>query len=334
MQVYTDQPEHDALLRELVACVQSAEQKGEGCYQGWQCTLIYNGRNRLYRLSKADGGDYVLKCFGSLSLPRRLYYGWLGSSKAARSYHHAMELQRRGIGTATPLGYAEEYNTLHLLGRSYYASAWVEVSERRIHPHMLGYCTPAGFLDALVDYLIAVHRAGVCHHDLSPGNIIYRYDRPSASYHFSLVDLNRMSLRTCPLTMQEVAYNLRALACNLSVSTQLAQLYARKAGFSVADFVELVNAQTDRYELSRLFKHSYRLARKHRGQSFVGFLLTYLRYRAVRIGRRLSSGELAERLHATEENLYRQCLEAWDAGRHALRKRHGYTYRIAPDRVR
>lgn len=334
MQVHAVRPDQVSLLRELVACLQQAEQKGEGLYYGWQCTLIYDGRNRLYHLKGGDRGDYVLKCFGTLPLIRRLYYGWIGRSKAARSYYHALELERMGIGTATPLGYAEEYDALHLLSRSYYVSAWVEATETRIHPHMLGHCTPAGFLEALVDYLIAVHSSGVCHSDLSPGNVLYRYDRPTQSYHFSLVDLNRMTFRGRALTMQEVAHNLRALACNLSVSTQLAQLYARRAGYPVADFVQLVNEETDRYELSRLFKRSYRLARRHRGQSFVGFFIAYLRYRAVRLCRRLSVGERAERLHTIEQELYRQTCQRADAGRHALRKRHGYSYRLSADRVR
>lgn len=333
MQVYTAHADHAPLMCELVACAQEAEQAGEGTYLGWECRLIYNGRNRLYRLTNGDGGDYVLKCFGALPLPRRWYYGWIGSSKAARSYHNALELERMGLGTATPMGYVEQYDALHLLSRSYYITRWVETTERRIHPHMLGQCTPVGFLEALVDYLIAVHRSGVCHHDLSPGNILYRYDRPDRSYHFSLVDLNRMTLVGRPLTMQEVAHNMPALACNLSVSTQLAELYARKVGYPVADFVQLVNEQTDRYELSRLFKRSYRYARRVRGQSLVGFSLQYLHYRAVRLCRRLTSGVRAERLHALEEELYRATCAQADAGRHALRKRHGYSYRLAPEEL-
>lgn len=151
-------------------------------------TTLYEGRNRVYRLS---AGNTVL-CIKSFHTPmalNRAVYGLLRKCKARRSYDNALRLAAAGIATPAPVA-CIECRTAGMLGRSYYISLLAEgYAEARYIEQRPDY-------DALAHSLAQIiHRLrshGMLFADFSPGNVLWRR-RAGGDIDMMLVDVNRMS---------------------------------------------------------------------------------------------------------------------------------------------
>lgn len=311
-----------ALLEELITLVRLYEETPEQMPEQWTCVCIYAGRNKLYRLSSAQGA-YVVKCFGRIAWLRRLYYSMTNSSKARRSFLNALELVQLGIGTPSPLGYAEEVNSLGILDRGYYVSSHID-ARVDVQSEMYGYSAPDGFYAALGSFIASMHEAGVAHIDLSPGNILYRRDA-AEGYQFWLVDLNRMRFRPYALGRGESLKGMSRLSSSVSVTTLIATAYAEARGWGNEDTIREVNAYSDDFFASRMPKLSLRYARRHLGLHTGYFCYQYIKYRLLRLLRGLcaSDSPRARRLFAAEQDLYARYLAPEDI-RHVLERRYGY----------
>lgn len=325
MRYTADTPDHEALLRKIISMTQSIEMGEEAEAASDAIEVIYTGRNRLYRIRLSEG-TYVVKSFAHPNLLNAIYYGLIGATKAQRSHSHALELVALGLlPEGSSLGYAEERDRLGLLGRSYHVSAAIDATEYSIHPHMRGWMAPEGFMEHLAAFIAQVHSCGVMHMDLSPGNVLYRYDMLRRQYTFYLVDLNRMRLLDRPLTPREVADNVSRLSSCPSVTSQLAALYASTRQWDVETTVRAWAEQTDRFWLGRLPKLSFRWQARQRGMSigtFVGLYMGYLSMRWVRHHIGLPKAWVAW-LYGYERAIYYRYLCQEDI-RHALRRREGY----------
>lgn len=309
----TDTGRESELLELLARLMDDYLQQGIAPPEG-EPTLIYNGRNQLYSLQHG-GESYVVKCFGRLAWWQRLLYSLpMMMSKAKRSHLYSLELERRGIGVAQSLGYVEERSALGLLSRSYHYSKLLPYTEAQIQPHARGWASPSGFMQGLAHFAHSLHKAGVEHLDLSPGNVLYRYTE-GEGYTFYLVDLNRMRLHERPLTQQEVVANMVRLMNTASTTRQLAQHYAEACGWAVEPFVVELSQATDAFWQRRHLKLSYRYTRRVYGMGLCGFVWMYLRYRYY-----LSKGAVAQ---ASE--LYRKYLQREDI-RHIERQKRGFGY--------
>lgn len=279
-----------------------------------EAQLIYDGRNKLYRISLPEGA-VVVKHFARPSWLQSIYYSLLGRSKAARSHHYAEEIAHRGVGVALSVGYTELRNRWGFLRESFYVSRDMGEGAVHLQAHARGWAAPEGFMPALANYLRACHRAGIEHLDLSPGNILYTYDAKQRSYRWAMVDLNRMRLHDRPLTPLEVKRNLVRLMNTPSTSRRLAYYYAVGAGWQPKLFVQALTEACDRFWRGRWLKLSARYCRRRYGLGYGAFALEYLRYRwALLRGER----EVAARL-------YRQYLQREDI-RHIERRRRGFSY--------
>lgn len=286
--------------------------------EGWE--VLYDERNKLY-LDRQRG--WVVKLFAQPHWSRAFYYGYLGKSKARRSYLYSAELERRSIGVAMPLCSLEEHS-LGGLGRSLYISSFLEGYET-IRREMLGRKVSQAWYQALARFIAELHQKGVLHEDLSPGNILYKEE--GGEYHFALVDVNRMSFSSQSIGRKLAVANFKRLTNRLEVSTLLASYYAEQRGWPVAEVVEEVNREIDRFFLSRLVKLSRRYARRHYHIGRWQFFLLLLRYRLLCIGRKWASilglKGSEKRLWQQEEVYYRYLLSPEDL-RTALARREGY----------
>lgn len=322
-------PDEVDRLREVIALASTYERGGGAPLprdRAVEC--IYKGRNRLYRVSSPEWA-YVVKCFGQLSPLRALYYRYLGRSKAERSHTYALELVRRGVGTPMSLGYAER-RTLWGIAESYQVSEAIDYTEADIHPHMRGWTIPDGFADALGAFIAQAHEAGVTHLDLSPGNILYRYDRATRRYHFYLVDLNRMRLYTAPLTLEQASANVARLSSHRGVTTLVAHAYAEARGLDPQRVAGAMTRATDRFWLGRLPRMARRWSRRHRGVGSLHFATIYLSFVALGWLERcvLIPEGLRRRLHQRRAGIYIDYLSVEDI-RHVLRHRSRFGYEVA-----
>lgn len=309
-----ESPEAQQLLAEAIQRVEASALAPGVAVEG--VSLIYSGRNQLYRVA-TSGGDLVVKSFQRPSWWRALYYSFLGSTKAQRSHMHALELARRGIGVAETIGCGEERRALGILGRSYYVSRVVDSTEAHIHPHARGWAAPEGFMPALASFLAELHERGVAHEDLSPGNILYRYS-PESGYSFYLVDLNRMKLYDRPLTLQESIRNMDRLMSAAAVTRQLATYYAACRRLDAVVVETMLTDATDHFWAARLPKLAQRYAQRVYGLGAVAFLFNCLCYRSALFwGNTQRAGQL-----------YRRYLQPEDI-RHVERHRHSLSYQYA-----
>ncbi len=319
----------DSLQRENV-------QKEGGCERNgtaqkaleWQITPIYEGRNKLYRLQKGQY-DLVVKCFALPSLFKQFYYGWGDNSKAKRSAQNSLYLEQLELGVAKARAFVEEHSSFGLLKRSYYISDRIDYTKCDIHSEMRGYSNPNGFLPALARFLVQLHELGVEHRDLSPGNILYKYDRATAQYDFSLVDVNRMQSYPYALSPQMSLKNMERLASNYSVSSQLAYYYAEARGWETDETIKKLNALCDNFWQKRLPKLTTRALKRHHSLSPWQTFKIYLRYKWCKLRRRLTQDkEQKAKFFQREEELYLQYLYIDDI-RFVLRRKEGYSYRIS-----
>lgn len=314
MACFAEGQEEERLIRQLVEISQTLETLGSttrGANYEAQC--IYKGRNILYRITVPEG-VFVVKSFAIPSLMRRIYYSYLGSSKAARSHRHALELARRHIDAPPTVGYAEERGLLGLIRESYYISREIEHPVLHLQAHSRGWASPTGFSKALATYLAQVHRAGVEHLDLSPGNILYSHN-PKTGYQFAMVDLNRMRFHKSALDTQQSIYNMRSLMSIVSPCDRLAEDYAEARGWNKHHVREALTREVDAFWHSRLLKLSRRYSHGQHGVSALRFYMAYLRYRIY-----ICTGHKAQ-----AERIYRNYLQREDI-RHVERHKRGFTY--------
>lgn len=148
--------------------------------------VIYAGRNCIVRVV-IDGIPVVIKAFRRPGFLNAFVYTTLRKSKAYRSYHNSMKLISLGFNAPEPIAFAERRDGV-LLRESYYFSTEVKGDDLRYWERR---ADAAELTDALAAELVRLTRAGVCHLDLSPGNVIFTRDS-EGRYSFSFIDLNRM----------------------------------------------------------------------------------------------------------------------------------------------
>lgn len=223
-----------------------------------EATCIYSGRNKLYTLRTA-GITVNIKQFRVPAFPNSYIYTHLRPGKARRSYLHAQELLKRGITTPTPLAWLE-ITTAGRLGLSYY------VSIQSPAPHLLRNWETwppeqrDNVLRQYARFMHKMHVAGVQHHDLSPGNVLWDVNPADGNIVFEIVDLNRMTLRNRPLTRREAFTNFRNITLIPEECRRLGAFYGQAAGINpqtAADLAakSLADDQRRKKRLHSIKKH-------------------------------------------------------------------------------
>ncbi|WP_369799095.1 lipopolysaccharide kinase InaA family protein [Methylophilus sp. TWE2] len=154
--------------------------------------------------------------------PVRMYWHktWLDRhkpSKAKRSWNGAMELLRRGVGTAMPLAYFEHANDTTLRG-NFYISAYVP-HEFAISKAFLAFKQGASEFEgiaadtlyhAFARFCLHMHNSGIYFRDFSGGNILVQHQ--GDNLHFVLIDTARLqATATATLINKRLADLTRAL---------------------------------------------------------------------------------------------------------------------------
>ena len=198
-----------------------------------EAELIYNGRNRLWRIVEG-GEEYVVKEFRRPNIVNRFVYGVLRASKAKRSFDNALELQSIGVGTPTAVGYLNVRSGL-LFDRSYYVSLKSEC------PHT--YCDvlrepqPDDIIAAIARQTATMHNHGLCHKDYSRGNILYGR-RADGTVRVDVIDLNRM--RRGPVDIRRGCDNIHQLPATPEMHRVYAEAYAAERGYDADECLRLV----------------------------------------------------------------------------------------------
>ena len=154
---------------------------------------IYRGRNLIFR-AEVGGREVAVKRFPVASLGKRLTYR-VRTTKAVRTFDHAVRLAALGVGTPAPLA-AVEVRRGGWPVASYFCSEFLprflEARALRL-PETEDRARLLGLLGAFVGRL---HERGVLHLDLTAGNVLLVPDAAHPDgFAFQLVDINRMRFR-------------------------------------------------------------------------------------------------------------------------------------------
>lgn len=198
--------------------------------------LIFEGRNKVYKLLW-KGLNVNIKDFKIPGFPNDYVYTTLRKSKARRSFENAEEILKRGIPTPAPLAWIETKKD-GKLNKSYYVSiqssypnnlrCW-EKWDRKEAYEVLG---------AYAEFMLRIHRAGILHRDLSPGNVLWERDDKTGAIRFQIIDLNRMKLYAKPLGKRQSFSNFRNINLVEEETKRLAEIYGRLAGIDITEASE------------------------------------------------------------------------------------------------
>lgn len=185
---------------------------------------IHKARNEL-KIIELAGVKTVVKSFKIPHLINRIVYTFFRRSKAYKSYHNALCLQELAISTPQPIALIEFFSS-RLLADSYFISEWFDYDFTIRTPLLEPLEDREAIFTAFAAYTYDLHQKGVWHLDYSPGNILIK--RTDSGYHFSIVDINRMTFKTItPIEGCENFNKLWAFDDELEI---MAREYARLSG--------------------------------------------------------------------------------------------------------
>ena len=185
---------------------------------------IKKDRNEI-KVLQFEGKDICVKAFNKVTLFNRLMYSWIRASKAERSYKIAKQLIQKGIDTPMPLGYLEVKGKWGILKKSYYISCWQRYDYIMSDVIKREDSEAKEILTAFAHFMAReVHPAGIWHGDLSTGNILIA-KHPGERYTFSMIDLNRISIKD-RVSSRKGVKNLKKLTNRPVPLSVLAEEYA------------------------------------------------------------------------------------------------------------
>lgn len=212
-------------------------------------------RNAL-KLFDLNGKIINIKSFKVPNIINQVAYRFFRKSKAQRSFEYANILVGLGIGTPNPIAYYEN-TTLFLFKNSYYLSEQqdCDITYRELTTDF-NYPDYDAILRAFTRFTFNLHENEIHFLDHSPGNTLIK--KVGDSYHFYLVDLNRMNFG--PMDFETRIKNFARLTTHKSMVEVMSDEYAKCTG---EDYNKVFNLMWDETEaFQERFHRKIRLKKK------------------------------------------------------------------------
>lgn len=199
--------------------------------------VIYTGRNLIKVMEAPDGTVINVKRYHVPKGPNSLIYSLgIRKPKGERAFEYPMILEKKGIGTPTPIALIEERNAIGLLGYTYLITLQCD----NLHTlYEVGDAVPGTYeklSKALAHFAADMHNKKILHKDFTPGNVLWKQDEEG--FHFIIVDINRMKFGE--ISVKEGLYNLRKFWGPKEFIRILVSEYAKVRDYSVDEAVDYV----------------------------------------------------------------------------------------------
>ncbi len=196
---------------------------------------IHQARNQLKVISY-ENKKYVVKAFKIPNLLNQIVYAYIRNSKAKKSYLNAIELLKLNISTPKPIGYIEFYRH-KLFKESYYVSEFVEYNFTIREPlRNKTLKEREEIIKEFVKFTYNLHQKGVFHKDFSAGNTLVL--KKENNYDFSIVDINRLELKT--ITLDLAMKNFDKLWLDEDTLIFIAKEYAQLSGYNEKECIDKI----------------------------------------------------------------------------------------------
>jgi hypothetical protein len=221
-----------------------------------------DGERNQIKLFDLKSTKINVKRFKNPNLINAFAYKFIRSSKAERSYTYGRKLLSLGIGTPTPIAYAENSWAVGFKD-SYYVSEHLacDLTYREL-VHQPDYPDHELILRAFTQFTYNLHEAGVLFKDHSPGNTLIK--KTADGYQFYLVDLNRMTFKE--LTMDERIANFARLSPKEEMVAVMSDEYSKLVGLPYEQVFKimwgLVQKFQEKYHRKVRLKKKYLFWRK------------------------------------------------------------------------
>lgn len=210
---------------------------------------IYKGRNEI-KVIRVEDADVNVKRYKVPMLFNRFVYTFFRKSKGLRAFTYPQQILEKGFETPNPIAYIEmkRWGLIH-------CSFFISVQCPYTHSfYEFGNATPEQYKEAakaFAHYTAKLHDAQIYHKDYSPGNILF--DKVDGEYHFSLVDINRMSFGE--ISKEKGCANFARLWGEKAFFELLASEYAKTRGFDREECIRLVLEARRRFWMKYKRKH-------------------------------------------------------------------------------
>lgn len=216
-------------LRAFVERLPEAFAHGEG-------DLIFNGRNVIRRF-EVEGVALVVKHYRRPNIFQKIAGIFSRRYKGQKAFLNATKLMEAGFSTPAPIAVLELRNALGATVDAYFACAPCDL------PPINPLITPDGhpsleahesFLEQLTSFIASFHQRGIMHGDLNVSNIYYTLS-PKGQYHFTLIDINRMSFRKDgqPLSRRRSLKDLMRITSVIEMQMRIAIKYIQLRGWDL-----------------------------------------------------------------------------------------------------
>ncbi len=195
---------------------------------------IYEGRNEI-KVFQVNGMEVNVKRYRVPILLNRVVYSFFRKTKGIRAFSYPLQILNKGFETPEPIAYIEIkkcgliHHSFFISMQSPYAHTFYEFGNATAEQYK-------EIAKAFASYTAKLHDAQIYHKDYSPGNILF--DKIDGEYHFSLVDINRMSFGE--VSMQKGCANFARLWGNTGFFELLATEYAKARGLDTKECIRLV----------------------------------------------------------------------------------------------
>ena len=172
-------------------------------------------------------------------------YNFFRKSKAQRSFEYATKLLNLGIGTPTPIAFCER-PSIFLFKSSYYISQHLncDLTYRELTTN-LDYPDSDSIIRAFTRFTYDLHQKGVNFLDHSPGNTLIT--KTGDSYHFSIVDLNRMKFGEMDFNTR--IKNFAKLTIHKSIIEIMSDEYAKCSNADFDTIFKLMWKNTESFQM-------------------------------------------------------------------------------------
>lgn len=207
-------------------------------------TVFINGDRNVIKTVEFGGLTLNIKSFKEPNFINQIAYQYFRKSKARRSFEYATILKERNIGTPEPIAYFEFKKGLGF-GKSFYISKHLspDLTFREL-VHQPDFPNHEDILRAFTRFSFDLHENGIEFQDHSPGNTLIFIE--NGSYHFALVDLNRMVFKK--LNFKDRMFNLRRLTPKQEMIEIMSDEYAKLITKSKNEVFELMWGVTSEFQ--------------------------------------------------------------------------------------
>lgn len=178
----TISPKYSALRSFLESLPARMESEGETIHDGRNLIKVFTAPGGLCLNVKRYHRPHFINAF--------VYSTGLRHPKGRRAFDYPALLLRAGVETPEAVAYIEE-RCCGIIGLSYFVSLQCPYPNRLYNIPHEPESLYVPLAKELARFTARIHEAGMVHRDYSPGNILWQQDS-DGSFHFSVVDINRM----------------------------------------------------------------------------------------------------------------------------------------------